>query len=107
MKFEWNKRYNTYAVYAAAVLAAAVILIFIFLRWDAVDGILDNIMDVCKPLIYAVGIAYILWPLLKFFETKVFGTLEKQKPRKSLSVSCRLSARISSFYLRCHCSSAR
>ena len=84
MKFEWNKRYNTYAVYAAAVLAAAVILIFIFLRWDAVDGILDNIMDVCKPLIYAVGIAYILWPMLKFFETKVFGKLEKQKPRKKL-----------------------
>lgn len=92
MKFEWNKRYNTYAAYAVAVLIAAVICIFVFLRWDAVGSLLSKIVGVCKPLIYAIGIAYLLWPLLTFFEKKVFAGLEKLKPRKKtvriLSLVC-------------------
>ena len=84
MKFEWNKRYNTYALYAVGVLIAAVVCIFVFLRWDTIDGILSDILNVCKPLIYAIGIAYLLWPMLTFFEKKVFGRLEKKRPRKKL-----------------------
>lgn len=84
MKFEWNKRYNTYALYAVGVLAVAVIFIFILLRWDEFDGVLSKITSVCKPLIYAIGIAYLLWPLLSFFEKKVFIKLEKKRPRKKL-----------------------
>jgi len=84
LKFEWNKRYNTYAAYAVGVLIAAVIFIFVLLRWDEFDSVLSQIVGVCKPLIYAIGIAYLLWPLLTFFEKKVFGKLEKQRPRKKL-----------------------
>lgn len=87
MKFEWNKRYNTYAVYAVAVLIAAVICIFVFLRWDAVGSLLSEIVGVCKPLIYAIGIAYLLWPLLTFFEKKVFFRLKK-KTTRILSLIC-------------------
>ena len=92
MKFEWNKRYNTYALYASGVLIAAVIFIFILLRWDEFDSVLSKILSVCKPLIYAIGIAYLLWPMLTFFEKKVFGGLEKHRPRKKtvriLSLIC-------------------
>ena len=84
MKFEWNKRYNTYALYAVGVLIAAAVFIFVLLRWDEFDSVLSNIFDVCKPLIYAIGIAYLLWPLLRTFETKIFCGLEKKKPRKKL-----------------------
>ena len=92
MKFEWNKRYNTYAAYAVGVLIAAVVFIFVLLRWDEFDGVLSKIIGVCKPLIYAIGIAYLLWPLMTFFEKKVFAKLEKQKPRRKpvriLSLIC-------------------
>ena len=67
MKFEWNKRYNTYAAYAIGVLIAAVIFIFVLLRWDEFDGVLSKIVSVCKPLIYAIGIAYLLWPMITTF----------------------------------------
>ncbi len=92
MKFEWNKRYNTYAAYAIGVLIAAVIFIFVLLRWDEFDGVLSKIVGVCKPLIYAIGIAYLLWPLMMVFEKKVFAKLEKHRPRKKavriLSLVC-------------------
>ncbi len=84
MKFEWNKRYNTYAAYAVGVLIAAAIFIFVLLRWDEFDSVLSRIIGVCKPLIYAVGIAYLLWPLMTFFEKKAFAGIEKHKPRKKI-----------------------
>ncbi len=84
MKFEWNKRYNTYAAYAVGVLIAAVIFIFILLRWDEFGSVLSQIINVCKPLIYAIGIAYLLWPMLTFFEKKVFAGLEKKAPRRKV-----------------------
>ncbi|MBO5648401.1 MAG: hypothetical protein J6S76_00640 [Clostridia bacterium] len=84
MKFEWNKRYTTYAIYAAAVLISAILLIFLFIRWEALSTVIGKILNVCKPLIYAVGIAYLLWPLMRFFETKIFSGLEKKRPRKKL-----------------------
>ena len=92
MKVEWNKRYNTYAAYAIGVLIAAVIFIFVLLRWDEFDGVLSKVVGVCKPLIYAIGIAYLLWPLMMVFEKKVFAKMEKHKPRKKpvriLSLVC-------------------
>ena len=92
MKFEWNKRYNTYAAYAIGILITAVIFIFVLLRWEEFDGVLSKVIGVCKPLIYAIGIAYLLWPLMMVFEKKVFAKLEKHRPRKKtvriLSLVC-------------------
>ncbi len=92
MKFPWNKRYTAIASYVAALIAFAIVLLFLFLRWDTFGGVLSGILNVCKPLIYAVGIAYLLWPILRFFEEKVFAGLEKKKPRKrtirTLSLIC-------------------
>ncbi|MCQ2432080.1 MAG: AI-2E family transporter [Clostridia bacterium] len=84
MKIEWNKRYTTLAAYSVLVLIAAVILVFLFLRIDAVSGFFTKLLNASKPLIYAVGIAYILWPLLRIFETKVFAGLERKRSRKKL-----------------------
>lgn len=84
MKLEWNKRDTTRVVLYSALILFAVVTVFIFLRFDAFGGVLDTVIGVCKPLIYAVGVAYILWPILQFFETHLFAGLEKKKPRKKL-----------------------
>lgn len=84
MKLDWNKRDTTRMVLTFLVILFAVVCIFIFLRFEAFGGVLSTVIDVCKPLIYAIGIAYILWPMLRFFEKKVFAGLEKNKPRKKL-----------------------
>lgn len=84
MKIEWNKRYTTVAVQIAAVILFTVICIFLFLRIETVRNFFILALNAAKPLIYAAAIAYILWPLLTFFENKVFGKLEKKRPRKRL-----------------------
>jgi len=92
LKLEWNKRYTLIAVYTALVIAFAVILIFIFARWDTFVSVLKTVLSVAKPLMYAVGIAYILWPIVHIFEAKLFSPLEKKRPRaklvRSLSLIC-------------------
>ncbi|MGM9625543.1 MAG: AI-2E family transporter, partial [Eubacteriales bacterium] len=84
MKLDWNKKHTTFAVLAASLIVFAVICISIFLRFNDFGGVLSSIINVCKPLIYAIGIAYLLWSPLCFFEKKVFCKLEKNKPRKKL-----------------------
>ncbi|MBQ7982040.1 MAG: AI-2E family transporter, partial [Clostridia bacterium] len=82
MKFEWNKRYTTIALYAAGLLVFAFACGFLLLKWNIFGTFINTALNVSKPLIYAIGIAYLLWPMLRFFETRVFGGLEKKKPRK-------------------------
>ncbi len=84
MKIEWTKQDTTRIVLFSSLILFAVITVFIFLRFDAFGGVLDTVIDVCKPLIYAIAFAYILWPMLHFFETHLFAKLEKHKPRKKL-----------------------
>ncbi|MBP3917833.1 MAG: AI-2E family transporter [Clostridia bacterium] len=84
MKFEWNKRDVTRTVFSAILIVFAVICVFFFLRFEAFGNFISKIVDVCKPLLYAVAIAYLLWPILLFFEKSVFHGLEKEKPRKKL-----------------------
>ncbi len=84
MKLEWTKRDTTRVVLFSALILFAVVTVFIFLRFDAFGGVLDTIIGVCKPLLYAITVAYILWPMLHFFETHLFAGLEKKKPRKKL-----------------------
>lgn len=83
MNFEWNKK-TTYAMYALIVILLSIAGVFIFLRWDNITDWISNIVSVAMPLVYAMGIAYLLWPILRFLETKILYKLEKKKPRKKL-----------------------
>ena len=95
MKINWNKKYNTYAAYACAVGAAIILFIVLGVYFTSVLGFLRNLIDVFAPLIYGVAIAYVLNPLCRLFEKKVFvgiggpdtdiqqeGASEKEKKKK-------------------------
>lgn len=74
----------TIAAYTILALTAVVLVIFLLLRVDAISAFFSKLLNAAKPLVYAFGIAYLLWPLMKLFENKVFAFLEKKKPRKKL-----------------------
>ncbi len=84
MKFEWNPRYTTIFLYALMFVVCCVACVFLFVRFDAVAEMVSKIITVSKPLIYAIAIAYILWPILRKFETRVYNRLEKDRPRRKL-----------------------
>lgn len=87
MKFNWNKRYTTYAIYAAIVSAALIFCIFLGVYIKSVWAAVLHVIDVLAPLIYGLIIAYILNPLLKIFEKSIFRKIKHRMLRRGLGVT--------------------
>ncbi len=93
MKQYQNRKYLTIAIYTAAVLCLGVGFVFFFMHIDAVSAFFKKFFDICMPLIYGAFIAYILNPLVKLFEEKVFRSKKEngglsRTARRALSVTC-------------------
>ena len=86
LKINWNKKYTTYAIYAAIVSAAIIFCIFlgVYVK-DIWKGVL-RVFEVLSPLIYGVIIAYILTPLMGLFEKRVLVFIKHGIVRRLLSV---------------------
>ena len=92
MKFEKNNRYFTIALYAFGVIAAAIILVFVLISPDKLFGGITKIVSILTPLIIGFAIAFILNPLLKWFEKTVFKKVlvkkQQKKAKRTLSLVC-------------------
>ena len=87
MKIPWNKKYLSIGITAFLVIAAS-ILFFLFLnKIDIVISGVRLILDILMPVIFGFAIAYLLNPVLNFFEHTCFDPLikranfKKPKPR--------------------------
>ena len=70
MKFEWTpedtKGMRKWVPVIIGIIAVPVLL---FLWHTGKIGLFfNNVVRVLKPLIYAIVIAYILWPMMRFYE---------------------------------------
>lgn len=81
-----NTKYMTIAVYVFLTLLFAVVCVFIGLRFDKTRELLSKFIDICSPLIYGAGFAYILNPLLRFYEEIL---LKPRRGTKSMSHTLR------------------
>ena len=91
MKFEWNKRYFTIAVYAFLTVAAGILFFFLILHFGAVTGVLGKIVGILMPILYGFVIAYLLNPVLRTMEKRFLpfvlrARLSKTKVRRVLAV---------------------
>ena len=86
MKPQWNKKYTTIAVYTAIVSILGVLCVFFFLNFDHLGSYLSKLFKILSPLIYGAVIAYLLNPVLRMFEEKVF---RGRKSGKGLSRTAR------------------
>lgn len=73
MKMKLNKKYVTIALYCAAVILFAIICVFFFKEHHDFGGLFDTIISAINPMVYGVIIAYLLWPLTRLIENKVFA----------------------------------
>ena len=83
MKFNWNKKYNTIAVYAFIVVSLSIIFYNIISKLESFAGKLNEIMGIFQPFIIGFIIAYLLNFILKFYENKVFKMRGLNKVKKS------------------------
>ncbi len=84
MKFEFNKRYNTIALYAIIVFAVCLLMIMVAFRIEIFTTAFSKIISVSSPIIWGFVIAYLLNPLMKTIEKLLGKVINKKKPHKRL-----------------------
>lgn len=70
---------------AAGILCAVAIFFIIFANVNSISGFFEGVTRVLAPIIIGLVLAYIIDPVAKFFETKVFVKLKKESLRRTLS----------------------
>lgn len=84
MKFKRDDRYTTIAVYAALVILFSVVCIFFFVNYNDFGGYISKLISVFSPIIIGAVFAYLLNPMMKLFENKVFSFLKKKNNKRHL-----------------------
>lgn len=90
MKFEWNKRYASIALYTFLTLAALILFLLLLLRFDVVWGQAKAVVGYIMPILYGFGIAYILNPVMRWIENhlprRLFQKAKKPVVKRIVSV---------------------
>lgn len=85
MKLDWKNHDRetlpSKILVIVGVLAAGILL---YIWREPIGSVVKTVVNAAKPLLYAIVIAYILWPMLRFFENKVFAKINKKKIRRRL-----------------------
>lgn len=85
MKIYINKKYNTIAIYTIAVFAICLLLVIAIFKYQGLFEILDNIRKVLNPIIWGLVLAYLLNPLMMFFDNLLKKAIDKKKPHPRLT----------------------
>lgn len=76
MKWHFNKKNTTYAIYACGVILFAVLCINFLINHDSYQGVVNVLKSIFNPIFYGIIIAYLLNPILRLSE-KLFHKLSK------------------------------
>lgn len=84
MKFQFNSRYNTIALYAIIVFAICLLMIMVAFRIEIFTSAFSKIISVSSPIIWGFVIAYLLNPVMKFFERLIGKVVNRKKEHKAI-----------------------
>ena len=79
MKINFNKQYTTVATHALLVILCGVLGVFTFTHFKEVWAHVVDFFNIFMPIFYGMAIAYLIYPIVKFFERKVFRRLNQKK----------------------------
>ncbi len=83
----YDERYSKLSVYIIkTTLMIFVMGLIIFYFWGETRNILKFLTAILGPLILGVALAYLLTPLVEFFENRVFYSVKNEKKARNLSV---------------------
>lgn len=84
IKFRRSEKYDTIALYAFLTVTASVLICFAVTNITGFASATKKVLSVISPLTYGAVIAYLLNPMMKLWETKVFKFKKAKKDRKKL-----------------------
>lgn len=79
MKFNFNKKYISIGIIAFLVIVCSILFFFAFFQIEIFKNGLEKIVETLKPVIFGMIFAYLLTPIVNFFERKVFFPLDLKK----------------------------
>ena len=79
MKIDFNRNYTMIALYALIVVLCGILLIFAFSNFGVMWTYLVDFLSIFMPIFYGMFIAYLIYPLVKFFERRVFRILNEKR----------------------------
>ncbi len=76
IRLEWNKKYTTIAAYALIVIVLSVLFVVFIFKYESFANGFSWIGEVIAPIIIGIVIAYVVNPLVDWFENRVFDGLK-------------------------------
>ncbi len=86
MKFDKNLLEKKWVYYSVAT-CSAVVLFVLLMNIPFFMGIIKKAVSYLKPVISGVVIAYVMNPMLNFFERTIFSKIKSKKIRRTLGVA--------------------
>ena len=83
MKINWNRKYTTIAVYSLLVIALTALFVVFLFKFEDFTKTFSWVGGVAAPVICGIVIAYVLNPLMMYFENRLFGKIKDPKPAKN------------------------
>lgn len=81
MGFKWDKKYLHWGVTAFCVLAAAIVFYYFVFHNSQFIQVFTDIVNICFPVIDGLIIAFLLCPMVNWFEKRVFVLFRNKEKR--------------------------
>ena len=98
MKLGPDNKYFRWGLTAFLTAAAGILFYFVIFHMRVLKSGIDLVIAILMPVIYGLLISYVLWPLVRIFETKLFGKILKKmkvtptaKGKKAIRLTCVLA----------------
>ncbi|MEG2295445.1 MAG: hypothetical protein RSB96_01730, partial [Oscillospiraceae bacterium] len=82
MKFEFNKKYISISIYVFLVIILSILCYDFIQKIDRTFALMIQIIGMIRPFVYGFILAYLLNPLLKWFDREMNITLKGRIQKK-------------------------
>jgi len=82
MKINWDKKYLYWGITALLVLSGAILFYYLIFHGQILGEKCMQLINIMTPVIDGVILAYLLWPIVRFFERKYLYPLKCRLMRR-------------------------
>ena len=79
-RFDPKNKYLGWGITAFGVIACCILFYMLLQHGKSIGDAISSLLGILSPIIWGLVIAYLLWPLTKVFQRKLF---EKSPPEKT------------------------
>ncbi len=80
MKINWNSKYTTISVYTIITFSVCILIYAVLFNFTVIGDFVRKLTKILSPIIWGIVIAYLVNPIMKWFEKRLAKVIEKNKP---------------------------